>query len=289
VTSPPWDLPPERPGREASPQLLERRASMAGVAMPTAGGDGTMEPRYSTCGRSSAYVCEPPDPACILVYLHGGGYRLGEAAGWIPFAARLAVAVPARVVLLDYKLAPEHPFPSAIHDAVAAYDDVREDGLPVVVAGDSAGGGLAAALVVACGRAGVEAPAGLVLLSPWLDLTVQATTYESRRASDQLFSSDSATEAADAYLQGVAADEPLASPLFAELDNFPPTLLFAGGAEVLLEDTLRFAHRLALADVSVECHVAHGMQHVWPTIQPELVESQRAVRDIARFVAGVAG
>jgi len=260
---------------------------MADAAMPSADALGGIEPRVETRGRVQAFVCEPAVPTCTFLYLHGGGYRLGEAAGWIPFAARLATATSARVVLVDYKLAPEHPFPAAIHDVVAAYDVVRAQGLPVVVGGDSAGGGLAAALAVACVDSGVEVPAGLVLLSPWLDLTVRAATFESRRTRDQLFSAEAATEAADSYLQGVAPDDPLASPLFADLRGFPPTLLFAGGAEVLLEDTLAFASRLGHADVTFECHVVSDMQHVWPTIFPDLVESQRAVSDIVEFVARV--
>ena len=150
---------------------------MAGAAMPSADALGGIEPRVETRGRVQAFVCEPDEPTSTFLYLHGGGYRLGEAAGWIPFAARLATATSARVVLVDYKLAPEHPFPAAIHDVVAAYDDVRAQGLPVVVGGDSAGGGLAAALAVACVESGVEVPAGLVLLSPWLDLTVRAATF----------------------------------------------------------------------------------------------------------------
>jgi acetyl esterase/lipase len=282
-----WKLPPERAGRDAPPALAERRAAMAAAAMPGAEPSDRVHPRAVSCGRVQAFVCEPAAPVCTFVYLHGGGYRLGEAANWVPFASRLANAAAARVVLVDYKLAPEHPFPSAIHDVAAAYDDVRAHGLPVVVGGDSAGGGLAAALTVACVDSGVEVPAGLVLLSPWLDLTVEASTYESRRSRDQLFSAEAATEAADSYLQGVAPDDPLASPLFADLSGFPPTLLFAGGAEVLLEDTLAFASQLGRADVTFECHVARGMQHVWPTIFPDLVESQRALSDIVEFVARV--
>jgi acetyl esterase/lipase len=282
-----WSLPPERAGHAASPELAERRASMAARALPGADATGGIEFRATTCGRVPAFVGEPLAPVCTFVYLHGGGYRLGEAAGWIPFASRIASAASARVVLVDYKLAPEHPFPSALHDVVHAYDEVREHGLPVVVGGDSAGGGLAAALAVACVASGVEGPAGLVLLSPWLDLTVEASTFESRRDRDLLFSAEAATTAADSYLQGVAPDDPLASPLFADLAGFPPTLLFAGGAEVLLEDTLAFASRLGRADVTFECHVAHDMQHVWPTIFPDLPESRRALSDIVEFVARV--
>jgi len=282
-----WKLPPERSGHDASHALAERRASMAGATMPGADAPDGIKPSAVTCGRVRAFVCEPAAPECTFVYLHGGGYRLGEAANWTPFGSRLAQAASARVVLVDYKLAPEHPFPSAIHDVVAAYDDVRAGELPVVVGGDSAGGGLAAALTVACVDSGVEVPAGLVLLSPWLDLTVHAGTFESRRTRDQLFSAEAATEAAESYLQGVAPDDPLASPLFADLRGFPPTLLFAGGAEVLLEDTLAFATRLGQADVTFECHVARDMQHVWPTIFPDLVESQRALSDIVEFVTRV--
>jgi monoterpene epsilon-lactone hydrolase len=279
-----WQLPPERPGRVADLELLERRAAMAGALLPAAPEDSAVEPRCGVLGGRDAIICIPPDPACTLIYLHGGGFHLGAAATWTPFACRLAHAAAAEVILVDYRLAPEFPFPAALRDVAAAYDDVRAHHVPIVVIGDSAGGGLAASLVVACLHSEVSVPSGLVLLSPWLDLTIRASTYISNAETDLLFSSSAASQAAEHYLQGVSNREPLASPMFADLNGFPPTLVLAGGHEVLLADTLEFARQLAFAGVTVQCHVAEGMQHVWPTTHPELSESKRAMADVARFI-----
>ena len=239
-------------------------------------------------GGVDCVVCEVPSPTSTILYFHGGGYRLGAARFSAAFGSRLARAANARVVVADYRLAPEHPFPAAIHDAAAAYGALLEaHGPDIIVGGDSAGGGLAAALVVACRTAGIAPPRALVLLSPWVDLTVQNSTFSSRSGSDQLFSKESALEAAEMYLQGHDPNDVLASPLFAELSGFPPVLVFAGGYEVLLEDTTMFASRLALGGVSVEAHVVAGMQHVWPTIFPDLDESRVALHQMGEFVKGL--
>jgi len=233
-------------------------------------------------------VCEPPSPAGTIAYFHGGGYRLGSAAGSTAWGSRLAKATGSRVVVVDYRLAPEIPFPAAVHDAAAVYDALRaESGGAVFAGGDSAGGGLAAALAVACVSAGFAPPDALVLLSPWLDMTCSSDTFESRAATDQLFSKQSATEAASMYLQGHDPEDALVSPLFADLDGFPPSIILAGGHEVLLDDALGFGSRLARAGVSVETHIVRGMQHVWPTLFPDLPESARALQVIAGFVASV--
>jgi acetyl esterase/lipase len=199
-------------------------------------------------------------------------------------------AIGARATLVDYRLAPEHPFPAAVHDAAAVYDAVRVSGdRPVVVAGDSAGGGLAAALVVAALRSGVATPAALVLLSPWLDVALTGETHTTRAARDQLFPTASSTEAAETYLQGHPARDPLASPLFADVEGFPPTALFAGTEETLLSDSVSFASRLALDGVTVTLHVAAGMQHVWPLLQPDARESDAVFATIGTFVRSAIG
>jgi acetyl esterase/lipase len=138
--------------------------------------------------------------------------------------------------------------------------------------------------VVACLRSGRPVPDGLVAISPWVDLTVTNETFATRAESDQFFPRASAEEAAEAYLQGVDPADPLVSPLFADLAGFPPTLVFAGGAETLLGDGLDFVARLAGAGASVEGHFPAGMQHVWPTLFADLPESKAAVAAMARFI-----
>ncbi len=191
------------------------------------------------------------------------------------------------MVLVDYALAPEHPFPAGLHDAIHVYDAVRAEtsSLPVLVGGDSAGGGLATSLVVAALAAGLPLPSGVILFSPWLDLTVSADSYASRARSDLLFSATSATAAAGLYLQGWDPRHPLASPVIADLQGFPPVLLFVGSEEVLLDDALALASALSRAGSTVALHSIAGMQHVWPTIWPELRESETSLRLLAAFVA----
>ena len=171
--------------------------------------------------------------------------------------------------------------PSDVYDAVRA----EPSSLPVLVGGDSAGGGLATSLVVAALAADLPLPSGVALFSPWLDLTVSADSYDTRAQSDMLFSAASATAAADLYLQGWDPRDPLVSPVLADLHGFPPTLLFVGSEEVLLDDALLLATALSRAGSTVALHSVAGMQHVWPTIWPELPESRTALRLLAAFVA----
>ncbi|GMU78096.1 MAG: alpha/beta hydrolase [Acidimicrobiia bacterium] len=287
---PRWNLPEDRPGHDADEALAARRAAV--IEFQPAEIEPGVERTDITRGGVDCIVCTPPDARRTILYLHGGGYRMGTAAMWTKFGSRLALAASARVEILDYRVAPEHPFPAAVRDATAAYGELLDEGGPVVVGGDSAGGGLAAAVAVACAQAGVAQPRGLVLISPWADMTNSAATYASHGTRDQMFSLESAADAAALYLQGHAADDPLASPVLtdaAELAGFPPSLVFAGGDEVLLGDGLALTQRLAVAGVSVESHFVAGMQHVWPTLDLEHPEARRALDVIVRFVGHVTG
>lgn len=278
-------LPPLRPSTVPTPDDLAARRAGGGAARKPAGvpGVAVADVRY---GDVPCVVCEPPEPRGVLVYFHGGGYRLGSAAQFAAFAARLADATGARVVAVDYRLAPEHPYPAALHDAVAVYEHVlAESAYAPVVMGDSAGGGLAAALTVACTGAGLAVPGAVVLVSAWLDLRCTAESYRSRAATDRLFSYDAARQAAYQYLQGHQPDDPLVSPLFADLSVFPPALLLASTDEVLLDDTLAMSTCLTEAGVTNTMHIEPGVPHAWPGIFPDLPESAAAVEMIARFVA----
>jgi epsilon-lactone hydrolase len=279
-----WGLPALHPGHAPSADLVARRAEAASRPLTDeAPPDISVYP--TRMGGVPCVVCEPQRSGRTIMYLHGGGYRMGPPRLWLGFAGRLASRSRARVVLVDYRLSPEHPFPAALHDSAQVYEALlREQRAPMVLMGDSAGGGLATALGVAALRAGKRPPDGIVLMSPWVDLTVRAQTYISRASTDQIFSARSARDAADLYLQGRDAQDPLASPLFASFVGFPRCLLVVGGQEVLLDDALDLAGRLARAGASVEAVVEASMQHVFVTRHSELPESRRAFDTIARFV-----
>ncbi|MGW0683973.1 alpha/beta hydrolase fold domain-containing protein [Streptomyces sp. NPDC002754] len=282
-TSYTWDLPPVRRSTPATPpELAERRGAMDSLPRPAHPGVDIRDVRY---GDVPCVVCTPPQPRGTALYLHGGGYWLGPVALFTAFAARLAAATGARVVAARYRLAPEHPFPAAPHDAAQVYERLlSESDVPPVVLGDSAGGGLGAALVVACARSGVPVPSGLVLLSAWLDLRCTAGSYRSRAATDQLFSHEAARQAADQYLQGHPADDDLASPLLGDLSAFPPTLLYASTDEVLLEDSVSFASALAHAGVPTSASYVPGVPHAWPSVFLDLPASAETLDALARFV-----
>jgi acetyl esterase/lipase len=282
-----WNLPSERAGTPAPESLVARRDGATAMMADKPAAAGTTA-RDETIGGVGCVVCRPSAPTSTVLYLHGGGYRLGAARSWISFATSLAAAADTQVVIVDYRLAPEHPFPAALHDAAAVFESLQADHIgPLLVAGDSAGGGLAIALVVAAGQAGQPLPDGLVVLSPWVDLTLRSETFATRAGTDQFFPKDSAAEAAESYLQGADPRDPLASPLLADLAGFPKTLIFAGGAETLLGDALSLCTALVTAGASVEAHFPAGMQHVWPTLFPDLPESIDAMAAMTRFIQGV--
>ncbi|MFT3968406.1 MAG: alpha/beta hydrolase fold domain-containing protein [Sphingobium sp.] len=256
-------LPPERPGHPAPPAVAAMRA---GMARAVAAGQWRTDPPPVEEEIAGVRVLRfrPDRPARgRVIHFHGGGYRLGcpEIAG--PYAAALAAASGVEVLCPSYRLAPEHPFPAGIRDGMTVFQELAsKDGLPLILSGDSAGGGLAAALAVIWVGKPVSF-CGLILLSPWLDLHVSAASYDGNAASDPLFSRAAATLAARLYLQdGTAPDHPLASPLFAPLDGWPPVLLSVGEGEVLLDDARAMHARLRAAGVDTRFAPVAGMDHV---------------------------
>ncbi len=281
---------PAPPPPAGLPELRDRIDATMGK-LPLA--DGTISHeveeegwRGIICSRSQS----TGDPT--LVYLHGGGYRMGSAVAWRAYGSQLASACGARVVLVDYRLAPEHPFPAAVEDAVAAYRWVLGGGTPpsrVVVAGDSAGGGLAAAVLLAARRHGLPMPAGVVCLSPWADLTNTAASFETRATTDQLFSRTAADEAAGLYLADADPADPLASPVFGDWAGLPPVLIQVGDTEVLLDDARHLADTARKAGVEVEHRVYPDMPHVWQLSFPAFPEAVQAVEEIGGFIQRVTG
>ncbi len=223
-------------------------------------------------------VFGPSDPRPgQMLFLHGGGYCRGSAYSHRPFVSRLAADLNMKTRSPDYRLAPEHPCPAAIEDALAAYRDLREglDG-PLVVAGDSAGGGLTMALVLKLKSLGEPLPDALILYSPWVDLTVSGENARERDAVDPMLKSDWLGRAAAMYAGDLDPAGPECSPLFADLSGLPPTLIQVGSDEVLLDDSLRLAERMDDASVAVSCEVWEGLWHDFPLFQPLLPEGRMA-------------
>lgn len=226
------------------------------------------------------------DRATIL-YLHGGGYRMGSPEAYNAYAAKIAAGAEATVVLPRYRLAPENPFPAGLRDALAVYEALTAEAEgPIVLAGDSAGAGLAAAVIVAAKASGLRTPDGLMLLSPWLDLHCSSPFYET--APDVFFPLATAESAREDYLQGAPASDPLASPLLADHTGFPPTLIQVGGNEALVGDALGLAESLANVNVTCTLEVVAEQGHTWPLIQPEHSVSVASIESCARFVRACA-
>lgn len=226
------------------------------------------------------------DPARLLLYLHGGGYVFGSIATYRRRALKLAWRCRARVLIPEYRLAPEFPFPAALDDALAAWRRMTAEagGRVAFVAGDSAGGGLALALIAALRGAGEPLPAGAVLLSPWTDLGISGGSVVANQRRDCWLKASQLADWADMYRGGRPADDPRISPLYEELSVFPPLLFLTGDQEILLDDTLRLALRARAAGVDVREHIGRGMQHDWPLTLPWLAESRRAWKAIEGFV-----
>jgi epsilon-lactone hydrolase len=224
----------------------------------------------------------------VLLFLHDGGYELGSLRSDGELAARLGRASGMRVLFPEYRLAPEHPFPAAIDDVLTAWHWLRaEQDLPaasMAVAGASAGGGLAAALLVAVRDAGQPLPAAAVLMSPTVDLTSSGTSMTERADQDPVSTPALLRQLAADYLAGANPRTPLASPLFASLAGLPPLLIQAGTADLLLSDAERLAAAATRAGVHVTLHIGDGLPHVYPIMAdtPEAAQVTEQTGDFLR-------
>ena len=273
-------LPALREGREPDPELLARRALIAELSGPAT-------PKYVEFGGLRCAVATSAVPRARIVHCHGGGFRHGSARGWTAFASRLAAVADVEVLVPDYSLAPERPFPAAIHEIVSVLTAIQEgtSALPLILAGDSAGAGLALATASVLER---PVPlAGIIFLSPWIDLRLDANSFRRCAASDATLSRETLAVSAEAYLQGVSPENPLASPLLGDLTGLPPVQVQVGSDEVLCDDSLALAERLAAAGVRCELYLEPGVPHVWPVPFPDLAASVRALARVGCFVSDV--
>ena len=223
----------------------------------------------------------------VVLYLHGGGYLFGSVRTHRVMLAHLARAAKARVLALDYRLAPEIPFPAPVEDSVSAYQWLLSQGVSprkIVFGGDSAGGGLVVAAMVALRGVGEPMPAAGVCISPWTDMEATGQSYTTNAENDPSVSRERILKIAGVYLDGKDPRAPLASPIHADLTGLPPLLLQVGGIEVLLDDSTALKSRAKEAGVSVEMEVWDDMPHVWHHYAPILPEARKAIGKIGEFV-----
>ena len=250
--------------------------------------DDAIAERIFVNGLPAEWVATPDaDPSRAVLYLHGGGYVQGSPNTHRNLAHGLSRAANARVLVLDYRLAPEHPFPAALEDAVSAWRWLLSEGYApatMAIAGDSAGGGLAVACQVQLRAYGLPLPACSVCISPWVDLEGVGQSMTSKADVDAMVGKELLDWFADTYLQGAAARAPLASPIYADLQGLPNMLIQVGTAETLLDDAHRLEQIARQAGVGVELRIWDDMVHVWHLFAPILDEGAEAIAQAGTFI-----
>ncbi|HTB35558.1 MAG TPA: alpha/beta hydrolase [Reyranella sp.] len=276
-----------RPGPE-TPDVAEIRARFEKMGEFLGGApDGKCE-KVDAGGVPAEWVTAPGcDPMRAVLYLHGGGYVIGSINTHRRLAYDISAASGARVLVIDYRLAPEHPFPAAVEDAETAWRWLLQQGFAtsrLAIGGDSAGGGLTLATLVNLRDRKLGLPACAVAISPWVDLEGVGTSITARAAQDPMVQKDGLLWMAGLYLNGKDAKTPLAAPLHAELKGLPPILVQVGTAETLLDDATRIAEKLHAAGVDVRLAIWPNMLHVFPLFAPILSEGRDGCLEIGGFI-----
>jgi epsilon-lactone hydrolase len=228
------------------------------------------------------------EPRHVVLYFHGGVYVMSDAFLSAGLASQVGRRTQAKVISVDYRLAPEHPYPAAVDDALAAYEALLQSGIAhadIAFAGDSAGGGLAIATLVNARDHGLPLPAAALVMSPYADLTLAGATIDSKREVDPLLSREALEARIRDYTAGQDAALALISPIFADLSGLPPLIIQAGSHEVLLDDALRLARQAATADVEVTLEITPGVPHVFQAYSPMLDEAGAALDRAGEFLS----
>jgi epsilon-lactone hydrolase len=223
----------------------------------------------------------------VILYFHAGVYVIGTAAATVPLVSDLVRRTGTRAITLEYRLAPEHPYPAAVEDARAAYEGLLAQGIApgqIALAGESAGGGLAVALLLALREAGVPLPSSAYLLSPYADLTLSGETLATKREVDPVLTPDGLQARVPDYVGGADAADPYISPIFGDLRGLPPLLIQVGSHEILLSDALRLAEQLAISDVPVMLDITPGVPHVFQAYAGLLDEAGAALDRASDFM-----
>ncbi len=276
---------PRNEGETPSLEQSRQRYDAIGVMNPLA--EDIQVQETSSDGVPADWVsASNADPGRALLYLHGGGYVIGSRNSHRELASRLSRAAEARVLLIDYRLAPESPFPAALEDATKSYRWLLEQGFDaakLAIGGDSAGGGLTISTLMALRDEGVTLPSCGVCLSPWVDLEGQGGSAQPDAVDDPIVTLDGLREMASQYAEGQLAN-PLVSPIHGDLTGLPPLLIQVGTREALLDDSIRLADKLDSAGVNFTLEQEAGLIHVWQQFAPNAPESISAVERLGKFI-----
>ena len=227
------------------------------------------------------------DSANVILYFHGGVYVIGSADSSVPLVADLARRTSAKAISVDYRLAPENPYPAAVEDALAAYEGLLSQGVDpsnIALSGESAGGGLTAALLIALRDADLPMPSSAFVMSPWVDLTLSGTSIIGKQEVDPILTEEGLRWRVGDYVAGANASDPRISPVFAGLHGLPPMLIQVGSHEILLSDAVRLAERAANDDVAVTLEVVPGVPHVFQAYAAVLDEGGASLNRAAAFL-----
>lgn len=268
--------------------VADQRAMWEAAAAAAPPGDDVTVSVDVVGGVRAEWVSTPSSrPERVLVYLHGGGYVIGGPPTHRDVVSRLAAASETTALVVDYRLAPEYPFPAALDDAVAAYRAVLAAGFDhrqVAVAGDSAGGGLALATLLSARDAGDPLPAAVVCCSPWVDLALSGDSIDGRAAEDPILSRRWLEQMARSYAADTDRTTPLVSPLYADLRGMPPMLIVVGTAEILHDDATRLFERAVEAGVDTEFESYPGCIHLWMQVARDAPEAAQGVAHIGAYL-----
>jgi epsilon-lactone hydrolase len=274
----------------AAESVVEEREAWTALCRSLDVAPGTNWNEVDAGGVRAAWVESSPDPKPTILYCHGGAFAIGSSWHNRGMLSLLAEAADARVLGVDYRLAPEHPFPAGFDDTLAAYLWLLEQGIDpasLILAGDSCGANLVIAAAVAARDAGHPLPAALACISPWVDLTQSGFSYQTNAHLDAFVPKDGMDFLADNYLAGASPTDPIASPLFADLTGLPPVLIQVGVGECLLADSLALAEALARHRVATVFEAWPHSVHVWPVWASRVPEGRQAIGRIGDFVRSV--
>jgi epsilon-lactone hydrolase len=274
--------------RARSDDYRQRRKDMdAGFSQYGIARDVTVEPVTANGVRAEWTSTPQDDRDAALLYVHGGGYVIGSLDSHRHLVSEAGRAAKAWALALDYRLAPEHPFPAAVEDAVSGYRYLLSRGIRperVAIAGDSAGGGLVVAAMLAMRDAGLTQPACGWCISPWVDMEGIGESMSSKAEADPMVQKAGLLEMAGLYLGGADPRSPMAAPIYADLSGVAPLLIQVGAAETLLDDAIRLAKIAGAADVRVDLQIWPEMVHVWHLFHPELNAGLRAIEAGGAYV-----